>query len=70
MGQKLAAAIGCKHAKLVAMRRAQHPASEARPRDLSLDTARYQAHFGMPPGLAMDTTLPLLLARSPLRLLS
>ena len=70
MGQKLAAAIGCKHAKLVATQRAQYPSSEARPHDLSLDTTRYYTHFGMPAGLAMDIALPLVLARSPRRFLS
>jgi dTDP-4-dehydrorhamnose reductase len=70
MGRELAAAIGCSDAPLVAARRSDLAGSEPRPHDLSLDCARYLAHFGAHPGRAMCNSLPLLLARGPHRLLS
>lgn len=52
---KLAAALGCDPALLCASRRADVPAEEPRPRDLSLTFARYCAQFGAPPGRNMTS---------------
>lgn len=70
MGQQLAAAIGCSDAALVKTRREDHPSEEPRPRDLSLDSARYIKHFGAAPGHDFRNALPRVLARGPHRLLS
>jgi dTDP-4-dehydrorhamnose reductase len=70
MGQKIAAAIGCSTAPLIASRAAELTGPEPRPRDLRLDDSRYRAHFGEAAGYDMQTALPLLLARGPHRLLS
>ena len=70
MGRQLAAAIGCSDAPLVAARRSDLAGPEPRPHDLSLDCARYLAHFGAHPGRDMCNSLPLLLARGPHRSLS
>ena len=59
MGHELAAALGCDPAPLRASRRADVPAEEPRPRDLSLTCARYAAHFGAPPGRDMSSAAAL-----------
>jgi dTDP-4-dehydrorhamnose reductase len=70
MGQKLAAALGCSDAPLIAAKSAALGGLEPRPRDLRLDDTRYRTLFGAPAGRDMHTALPLLLARGPHRLLS
>lgn len=70
MGQKLAAALGCSQAPLIAAKSAALGGLEQRPHDLRLDDTRYRTHFGEPAGRDMQTALPLLLARGPHRLLS
>ena len=70
MGHKIAAAIGCSAAPLLASRASALGGPEPRPRDLRLDDARYRAYFGAPAGRDMQAALPLVLARGPHRLLS
>jgi dTDP-4-dehydrorhamnose reductase len=70
MGQHVASALHCSHQLLVPIRRAQLQAPEPRPRDVSLDSRRYSAHFGGPVGLTMAQALPLALAHGPHRRLS
>lgn len=70
MGQKIAAAIGCSTAPLIATKAAELTGPEPRPLDLRLDDTRYRTQFGAPAGRDMQTALPLLLARGPHRLLS
>jgi len=70
MGQKIAAAIGCSTAPLIASKAAELAGPEPRPHDLRLDDSRYRAHFGEAAGHDMQTALPLLFARGPHRLLS
>ena len=70
MGQKLAAALGCSDAPLIAAKSAALGGLEPRPLDLRLDDTRYRTLFGVAAGRDMQTALPLLLARGPHRLLS
>jgi dTDP-4-dehydrorhamnose reductase len=57
MGERLAAALGVDGATLHAVLRESAPAPEPRARDLSLDSSKYRAHFGVPVGRPMDEAL-------------
>jgi dTDP-4-dehydrorhamnose reductase len=69
-GLRVAAAISCDPAPLLAIARADVPSPEPRPRDLSLDSRRFRELFGHEPGRSPAEALPLALARRPHRLLS
>jgi dTDP-4-dehydrorhamnose reductase len=70
MGRLVAAALSCSDAAIVAVPRSAAPSPEPRPRDVSLDSAKYRTLMGREPGRHMRDALPLALARQPHRLLS
>jgi dTDP-4-dehydrorhamnose reductase len=70
LGQAVVTNLGLDPGLLVANRRAQLQAPEPRPRDVSLCSDRYIAHFGAPVGLPIEAALPLVFARGPHRALS
>jgi dTDP-4-dehydrorhamnose reductase len=57
MGRLLAAALGVSDAPIVAASRLSAQALEARPRDLSLQSERFMAMFGEPPGRTVEDAL-------------
>jgi dTDP-4-dehydrorhamnose reductase len=54
MGQRLAAFLGADPAPLVAARRAEVPAPEPRPRDVTLDSSRWRGLFPEQPWPAWE----------------
>jgi dTDP-4-dehydrorhamnose reductase len=61
MGQRLADFLGITHPILTAVDRSQAPAPEPRPRDVSLDSSRWHAHFPQHPWPTWEEALRQLL---------
>jgi dTDP-4-dehydrorhamnose reductase len=70
MGECMARAVAASPNLLVAAQRADIDSPEPRPRDVSLQNARYLTEFGAAVGLCMQDALPIALLRRPHRALS
>jgi dTDP-4-dehydrorhamnose reductase len=70
MGERIVTALGMSRELLEPASRTELDAIEPRARDVSLDSTRYTALIGEPPGRPMHEALSQLLAQTPNRLLS